>query len=178
MSHYIEKNCRLVLPVAEELQSLRLIVKLYVCVQSAACKVLFAGGRQLLTRPSVLCHHNIPVTANVTYAKHQLSKMAMVGWRGGNNREKTNIRVRLQKGGKNIPWKLDPSGVKVVCDCIFCFPRLLFRVILVSHNFTIPPIATFCTTLSADEPAVRSNLKIGKHGLFPFTSHLLHYDKI
>lgn len=97
---------------------------------------------------------------------------------GGNNREKTNIRVRLQKGGKNIPWKLDPSGVKVVCDCIFCFPRLLFRVILVSHNFTIPPIATFCTTLSADEPAVRSNLKIGKHGLFPFTSHLLHYDKI
>lgn len=83
MSHYIEKNCRLVLPVAEELQSLRLIVKLYVCVQIAACKVLFAGGRQLLTRPSVLCHHNIPVTAKVTYAKHQLSKMAMVGWGGG-----------------------------------------------------------------------------------------------
>lgn len=100
------------------------------------------------------------------------------GAEGGGKREKTNIRVRLQKGGKNIPWKLDPSGVKVVCDCIFCFPRLLFRVILVSHNFTIPPIATFCTTLSADEAAVRSKLKIGKHGLFPFTSHLLHYDKI
>lgn len=103
-----------------------------VCVQIAACKVLFAGGRrliwrQLLTRPSVLCHHNIPVTAKVTYAKHQLSKMAMVGWGGGNNREKTNIRVRLQKGGKNIQRKLDPSGAKVVCDCIFCSPRLLFN---------------------------------------------------
>lgn len=48
MSHNIEKNSGLVLPMAEELQSLRLIVKLYVCVQIAACKVLFAGGRRLI----------------------------------------------------------------------------------------------------------------------------------
>lgn len=107
---------------------------------------------------TVLCHLNIPVTARATHAKHQLSKIAVVDFKGGGGVivKKQTSEYICNQGVKNIPWKQDPSAVKVVRL------RLLFSAILVCQNFATPLVATFCTILSADEEkaAVTSNLKL------------------
>lgn len=80
-----------------------------------------------------------------------------------------------EEGGENIPWKLDPSGVKVVCDCSFsplaCYSEE--SLLVVTLQFLLP-------ILSADEEeaAVGSNLKIGNEVYFPFLATYFITTKI